>query len=356
MEISTAALDAMGFKDGLEVEATFHSVNVYSLSGITCSQPTTLESAIGKTAQHSDYQLAVGLSVNEACKRLIGDTLVEDELKWMEERACCGPYLLVAIKVNPAKRIGRVKEEIASISTYGMFSMEKAAIAAIESDVLPRAVTSVTQLISAAGYVCAARHVAREVFGLDPALRPVHDIRFSLSGTGSSSRLVSDAIIRSAVAEAPGLAHKLDPKVARFLRLAEDEVDLLRRFLFFFLAVEVETHRAFAAIDHASLIPDLLDPSLPHNAIIRGFLREQPERLKNLKDRFTWCAMFAWPAMTDVDVQDFARLKSVRDKLSHGEITAPPPEAVISVEALARRLQHYRIPPESMRRMVSPDE
>src|SRR5262245_10116774 len=136
MGISHAALDALGFKDGLEVEATFYSVNVYSLSGITCSEGT-LENVTGKTTQDSDYQLAIGLSVDDACKRLLGDTLVEDELKWTEERACRGPYLLVAVKVNPVKRIGRVKEEAASITTYDMFSREKAALATIENDLLP---------------------------------------------------------------------------------------------------------------------------------------------------------------------------------------------------------------------------
>lgn len=352
MWISNAVLEAMGFKDGSEVEATFHSVNVYSLSGITCSE-VALESATGKTVQDNDYQMAVGFSVNSICRRLLGDTLVEDELKWAEERACHGPYLLVAMKVKPTRRVGRVKEDIASITTYDMFSAEKAVLAEMENDVLPRAVTSVTQLINVAGYVCAARHVAREVFGLSPTSRPVHDIRFKLSGTGSSSQVASDEFIRRAVTEAPSLALKLDPKVTRFLRLAEDEMDLLRRFLFFFLAVEVETHRSFGAIDHGAQVLGLLDLSSPQSEIMHSFLKEQPERLKNLKDRFVWCAMFAWPGMTAVDVEEFVRLKSVRDKLAHGEITAPASGAVAAIEALAFKLQRYRIPSQVMHRIVS---
>jgi hypothetical protein len=349
--ISTAALDAIGFRDGLAVEATFHSVNVYFLQGIQCSQ-ATLEHAAGTTRSGINYQLAIGFSVNDASKRLFGDTLVDDELKWAEQHACTGPYLLVEVEASPAKRVGRVKDEGASITTYNMFSSEKMALSAMEDDVLPQAVSAVSDLLRAAGNQCAARHVVREVFGLtSDSRRPVHDIRFSMSGTLSVSRIVNEETIRYALKEAPMLAPRLDPNVAKFLHLGTDEADPLRKFLFFFLAVEIETHRTFADIDHATKVACVLDASLHNNEIATVFLQAQPERLKTLKDRFIWCAMFAWPGMTTVDLGEFAQLKSVRDKLSHGEITAPPSSAVASIEALALKLQRYRVPAEVARRI-----
>jgi hypothetical protein len=349
--LSTAAFESMGFRDEVAIEATFHSVNVYSLSGVECS-PSTLEHTAGRTMNGNSYQIAIGFSVNEICKKLLGDTLVEDETKWAEERRCSSPYLLVEAATSPAKRIGRAKDEAASITTYDMFSAEKAALSKVEEDVLPRAVTAVSKLLQTAADRCVATHITREVFGLTSSSRPVHDIRFSLSATASTSRHVSEETIRLVVEEAPQLGNQLDPKVATFLRLAKEEHDPLRRFLFFFLAVEIETHRTFAAIDHPSKASGVLDSSLPNYEIAASFLQGQPERLKNLKDRFIWCAMFAWPGMTTADIEGFAQLKSVRDRLSHGEITTPPPDAVASIETLALKLQRYRIPPAVIRRIA----
>src|SRR5665213_805254 len=148
--ISTAALDAIGFRDGLAVEATFHSVNIYFLQGIQCSQ-ATLEHAAGTTRSGITYQLAISFSVNDAFKKLFGDTLVDDELKWAEQHTCTGPYLLVEVEASPAKRGGRVKDEGASITTYNMFSPEKMELSAMEDDVLPQAVSAVSDLLRAAG-------------------------------------------------------------------------------------------------------------------------------------------------------------------------------------------------------------
>ncbi|WP_129780370.1 hypothetical protein [Peristeroidobacter soli] len=348
--LSAAALDSLGFQNGLEIEATFRSLNIYSLAGVRCS-PSTLVDVNSRTVEGTEYQAAIGFSVNDACQRLIGKRLLDDELKWSEERSCLGPYLLIEVRTDPVKKMGRAKDSGESITTYDMFTSEKAALGDLEKDVLPRVVLAVSGLFQVGGNQCTARHVTREVFGLTPDLRLVHDIRFSLSATGSYSRHLSEDVIRRVLDEVPSLASEIDRKVAALIYLATNEVDALKRFLFFFLAVEVETHRSFGATDVAR-ISSILDASLPSLAITTAFLKEQPERLKTLKERFFWCSIFAWPGMTTTDVDEFVRLKAVRDKVSHGQLTEPPSDAVTMIEKLALRLQRYRISERAVLKML----
>jgi hypothetical protein len=56
-------------------------------------------------------------------------------------------------------------------------------------------------------------------------------------------------------------------------------------------------------------------------------------------ERFIWCALTVWTHLTDSDVESFSKVKTVRDQIAHGEIAAPPADAVQLVEHIASKLQ-----------------
>lgn len=115
--------------------------------------------------------------------------------------------------------------------------------------------------------------------------------------------------------------------------------DLLKKFLYFFLAIEIETHATFKRIDHVANLSTLITAPDRVAASTQDFFDGQRQRWINLRDRFLWCVLCVWTHLSDADVEEFGRLKSVRDDIAHGSIATPPHSAVIGAEQLAAKLQ-----------------
>jgi hypothetical protein len=105
------------------------------------------------------------------------------------------------------------------------------------------------------------------------------------------------------------------------------------------LAIEIETHATFSTIDHPKQISSLVLPPAHAVATTQAFFDGQRQRWVNLRDRFVWCVLCAWPHLSDSDVEDFKRLKTIRDEIAHGSLATPPPDSVLVVEKLAAKLQ-----------------
>jgi len=151
--------------------------------------------------------------------------------------------------------------------------------------------------------------------------------------------MVDDGEIKARLSDAIGLASKLNPKVAKFYHLALHENDLLKRFLYFFLAIEIETHATFSAIDHTQVLSDILAPPPRATGSAKNLFDEQRKNWRAVKDRFVWCVVCAWSGLSDSDVDEFTKIKDIRDSIAHGRISVPPEWAVTSVERLAAKLQ-----------------
>lgn len=145
---------------------------------------------------------------------------------------------------------------------------------------------------------------------------------------------MSSENVKAGLAATVTLAQKLNVKVARFFKLALYEEDDLKRFLYFFLALVVQTHATFGALDHSCLISSLIPPTTVAGQSAVGLLQRHTDNMRNLRDRFIWCALCAWTSIADSDVAEFKRLKDIRDAIAHGIIDAPLTEAVRAVEML----------------------
>ena len=93
----------------------------------------------------------------------------------------------------------------------------------------------------------------------------------------------------------------------------------MKKFLYYFLVLEVHTHQIFKTLDYISSFDSI--NSLPNRIVKEAkvlFLTYQKDA-KNLVHRFIWCSLLSWEDISDEDIQLFKDLKKIRDQIFHGE-------------------------------------
>lgn len=346
-QVSDHVIKAMGFQtnDGsVELSASFFSLHVFEFHGINLPDGgfANFEGQIAGV----NYAAAIGMSVNELCTELWNDDYADDEPTWQDEKKCSPPYLMV--RFGPTSTYTATPSHLMMLNddhhTYDTFALAKSELQGFEDKALPSVVTASVVALSAQDRPpVRIRNVDKAVCGVTLDGKSLHDIRFSMSATLSSSASIAIDVLVSSLKSAIAIADAVDPKVANFFRLALGEVDPLKRFLYFFLSIEVQTHRTFAKIKHQEHLANLSFPTDRIQLTSASFFGDSVRSWTNLKDRFLWCAHCAWTDIVQADVSEFVRLKRVRDGIAHGTLTIPLGNDVIAVEKLAIRLQQQRL-------------
>lgn len=335
-------MEAMGFREFGESEAlsaSFDSITVYEARGIILPVETA-EVSVGRVAG-ADYRLAASCSVNDACTALVADVFVDDEADWKKEKKCQGPFILVQLGPTQEHKCtrGRIKiEESGDVTTYDCFPNARTELEQLESRVLPPIISGLTCAFNEEARYVALRKVERAVFGRKASGSAVHDIRFELRGEAYTSYHLANPQLAEKLDIAKNLTSALNPKASRFLALGLAEEDQVKRFLFFFLALEVETHAAFSRINHTASVNELLNAATADRQSVTKLLQTQVDGLKNLYDRFVWCATCAWSNLTEADIAQFKVLKRARDDIAHGAASEPPIGLVLQAELLAHKV------------------
>jgi len=333
----------MGFRpisDGEVVTGIFCSINVYQVRGIT-----TDTRALGPNLGQVDgiiYKVGAGSSINSICQELLGEDFAKDEDDWQKSTKSAPPYLVVVFgPTQEYEASGRnyIKSSDDEMVTYDSFHEAKVELKRQEDIVLPRLLPAFSCCFSSADQPVRFLPIERAVAGKTGEGKTINDIRLTGSATAYTSRRVDNAEIKASLSGAIELTGKVKVKVARFHHLALNEDDLLKKFLYFFLAIEIETHATFAAIDHTQMLSDILAPPQRVTASTKNLFDEQRRNWKAVKDRFVWCVVCVWPALSDSDVDEFTKIKDIRDSIAHGRISVPPEWAVTSAERLADKLQ-----------------
>lgn len=341
VELSSRMLQAMGFRpmaEGEQICAAFQSLHVYEVrgfeldNGICLSFPGKISGVV--------YSMALGMSINDLWQALSNNNFTDDEQTWARKQNCTPPYILVKLaSATPHSCVnGYVKDDEPDIMTYNCFSSAREELCASQGKVLPSLISALTYRFSSKDKSVRFRSIHKEFFGLTSSGRIVHDERYEMRGSGYLSTHLATDEASTAAENAVALAERLDLKVSGFFNLALQEEDLLKRFLYFFLAIEIETHTVFKKIDHSSHFASLITSPPQVRETSTQFFMAQCKKWTNLKDLFVWCAMCAWPHLTDTDIEEFTRLKKIRDDIAHGSIAGPQGEAVAAVERLAIRL------------------
>jgi hypothetical protein len=342
ISVSEHFLEAMGLRSlspSRPLAAMYHSLHVYEVQGFTLEAPS-LEPISGAVAGLV-YTLSVGSSLNAICLSLVQDDYTNSEEEWQKERRCTPPYLVVHLGPTAQHEsiVSHAKEEGREITTYDSFPAAKAELKVVEDKILPPLLSALTCTFSSNASAVRFLPIDRAVFGITPDGRTVHDFRLLGSASGSVSSKLEAAQIERRLASGVNIASAMNPKVARFFQLALDEDDPLKKFLYFFLAIEIETHATFKKIDHATNLSVLITAPDRVAVSTQDFFDGQRQRWTNLGDRFVWCVLCVWTHLCDADVEEFRRLKRIRDDIAHGSIATPPNSAVAGAGKLAGKLQ-----------------
>lgn len=342
LTISNQLMQAMGFREFAEAEkisASFFSITVYEARGITLAEDITTVSQ-GRVAA-VDYRLAVGASVNSACTVLMADAFVDNEEEWKKDKNSQGPYILV--QIGPTQEYtcntGQIKaEQDGSVTTYDCFPNIRRELSELESRALPPIVSGLACVLNAENRYVTFRRLERVTVGRTASGVVVHDIRMQLHAELSRAYKLEKDVLSEKLEAARDMTSSLNAKAARFFALGLAEVDQLKRFLYFFLALEVETHAVYGRIDHASELCKLLSDKQTHGDASARLLQKQVDSLKNLYDRFVWCATCVWSHLNESDISQFKLLKDARDDIAHGSTSEPPAGFPRQAELLAHKI------------------
>ncbi|MHB1334152.1 MAG: hypothetical protein ACYCY1_16300 [Sulfuriferula sp.] len=319
--------------------AEFHSLHTFEVVGLTLETGTLIEAQ--GVISGVPYHVALGTSVNAIARQLVSDDLTDDEEQWLAEHKCSPPFLM--LHVGPTARHAMtgtyIKIEESRVTTHEGFLPARAELKMLESGILPNVLSALTCEFSRFHSSVKFKRVTRDVFGITPDGKTLYDFGIELRGSLTTARTITASDATQYLARTTSLAALMSPKISKFFQLALEEEDPLKRFLYFFLTVERQTHATFASVDHRGHLASLTNEPARVHTSMADFFVAQSERWKSLQERFIWCALSAWTQLTDTDVDSFKEIKRVRDQLAHGEIAAPPAGSVIAVEQLAKKLQ-----------------
>lgn len=342
MGLTNYAIEQMGFRrmtSGESFSAEFHSLHTFEAEGLALEKDSIIEAhgVIGDMP----YDMAIGASINAVTRRLIADDLTDDEQGWLGEHKCMPPFLM--LHIGPTARhimTGTyVKVEEERVTTYDGFLPARAELKKLEAAILPNVLSALSCEFSTFHASVKFKHVTRDVFGMTPEGKTLYDFGVQARGTLTTAKAIAAVDATQYMIRSTELAASMSSKVSRFFQLALEEDDPLKRFLYFFLTVERQTHAAFASVDHRGRLASLTNGPARLRVSMANFFVAQSEQWKALHERFIWCALSVWTQLTDADVDSFKDLKRVRDQLAHGEIATPPTHAVLAIEQLAKKLQ-----------------
>jgi hypothetical protein len=344
MQLSTFAIQSLGFERiaaGGSVEAAFYRLQIFEIRGFTIGPEAVFTRQ--SSSSGTQFSIGVGSSVNPICNALLGHEFTKDEATWAKERRASPPYLVIHIgpTLTHSATQGFVKNEDGEIISYDTFAAARDELRQTEARILPSIEMALAVAFGLVEPPVRFHPVDATTFGITPDNVVVHDFRITGSASAYVSRPIDLTQLDEYLASVIDWTNRLDSRVARFYQLATRDSDDLKRFLYYFLAIEIETHRVFKATSKAEHLnrAGLFDPRTGN--AVKSLIEAKPENWTNLADRFVWCVTSAWTHLSAADISEFKKLKKVRDDIAHGTIPGPNPASVTAVERLATKL-HLR--------------
>ncbi|MBI3547295.1 MAG: hypothetical protein HY081_12005 [Gammaproteobacteria bacterium] len=346
MGLSNYTLEQMGFElipHNVHIEAYFKSINVYEIRGITFDNNSHFVPGELKSVA-KNVSFSIGDGVNAVCEALIGDKFSEDEEKWRLETKSTPPYLIVLTSLTEFAicRHGYWKHENNEIITHNCFTEAKKSLQKLEHTKTSALVTSLSAAFSSVDRPVFFLPLSREVFAETNHGKRLRDFRFSFSAEGYVSSSVTSETVSIKFESALKIFEKLHPKVGYFFDQAIREKDNLKRFIYYFLVIEIYTHSIFNKMEDSFKVsdmrnlPDRIEKSVTE-LLISQLLVDQVES-KNLLQRFIWCAIIRWNEIDDSDIDVFKLLKNTRNSIYHGEEVIETSLPIHQAQSLALKL------------------
>ncbi|WP_288192720.1 hypothetical protein [uncultured Phyllobacterium sp.] len=323
ISVSSHVWENMGYRKLDESESlrgSFYRLLIYHIEGFKTDQP--IVGPLNHIFEGQFCSLAIGGSVNEACRTLATDELVDDEEEWRKRHSMIGPYLV--LKIGPTAEYKttatHLRNEGNEIWTNGGFDDARAELDELQERIAPLVVSSLTVAFSIAETVF--RFVEAVNYGVARDGKRIRDVRFSLSAYAIVSMMIAADEVRTTVLNALGRSSHLDRNVAGFYDLGLKETDPTKQFLLFFITLELLTKTEFAK--RYPLIA---------NSISGAML---PKKERNaLAHQFSWLQKHALTSLSQQCVDRFQQLRQTRNLIAHGAIVSADPQDVVDVKTLA---------------------
>jgi hypothetical protein len=339
MWISDEMKKAMGFQaipEGEILEAAFHSIHLFEMRGFTLDHEICV---VKKGSTHkASYDLGLGMSVNQVCTSIIGQPIIEDEPEFIADLKCTPPFCVVHFgptRVHKAS-IGYIKCSDTEITSYNLFAAAAREVRLLEEE-LANVETAMILAFSSPNNYARFTPITRFVFGIAPDKKTVHDILLKASGEGYVSLPLSATGAEERLTETTRMAAALDANHAYLFQRALRDEDPLKKFLFFFLSIEVEVNRAFGTRTKQSHVTCGATFERRISESLSELICNQ-SNFRNLSDKFIWCVASLWTKLNDADIKEFKRLKRVRDSIAHGSIVEPQATDLAAVELMAKSI------------------
>jgi hypothetical protein len=205
------------------------------------------------------------------------------------------------------------------------------------------------------------KHLRGDVYLINEISKPVYSIAFSGSGEGYPSIQTTAEIIKEAQGQIKLISKRPLTKVYRLLTQAiSRDNDELRRFMFGWAALETLIKTVFS--EYEKLFVQSLLEADPASQAGRYFkrIREVMKGKYNIADQFVVVAACIGEGPVEPDIQEFIRIKKIRDTLFHDTSVAEKGlPTVVTVELLKKYLRLHirykdRLTTPSTRRGLSP--
>ena len=341
--VSQEFLKSMGFVKegpGNVIRATFQSITVFEVSGIFIEDEAAIH-ASGAVAE-VEFRIAMARSVNAATQALVGENFVDDEDVWKKDKGSQSPFLLVALMsptqfeaVDPPTN----RRHADQIVTYEAFAGAKSELAALRARAMPQLQFALSSQLSAAiANPVSLKKVDSTDVGRTEQGVALHDVLLRLNGQATVAFNRTSLSLQPWVNRAVSNAPKVRQRSARPFAAALAEEDHFKRFLYFFLSLEIETNAVFSSIKTGTGVDKIMSNGSGANQHAMKLLRRQAKELTNLADKFIWCAFCKWPNVTDDDIETFQALKKARDDIAHGNTHEPPAGSAHRAHRLALKI------------------
>ncbi len=324
MGITKAAIKAMGYAEHSEedcLEILFGAIQVFSLKGLQfeheCKGQVTEVTAIGKNCT-----VAIGESINELSKALVGEVYVEEnEEEWIAERKLNPPFLAVYFRERKWSKLrgGFRKEADGDIYLYDGFSEEKKEIRNWRESQLPNIVISLVLQLSTKDVPVELVPAHESIFGKTKDGTTVFDIQLKFGPVElTKSKSHTTEVINSYLKKTRLLNSVITAEDTRHLFSAFSEKDKLRQFLNYFLFIERYTHKTYKEISKDTDLSSFVRIPSRLDSVGDAFFEEQVKNAKGLLQRFFWCSLIKWENIEASDVEFLKHVKTTRDNVAHG--------------------------------------
>ena len=322
-ELTRSQFEELGYSlldESESIEGIFFALHLYSVRGLIAPSEAIISS---HTQDEGGVRFGIGSDYDELASLLTGLSIGEDREQWKEVKRTKQPFLM--LQIGPSKRYSalcghykRLDGQI--IYEPKMFECGHREIKTKAEKLTNKALTAISCSISPSQdlYLDHLRtyHFGKTESGEVLVQCPqAHAVIESVIGMESEQ-------LQSALDKAISQTTSIDSRSGHLLGLGLTERDAVKRFLFFFLAIETEINRVFKSVSPSAFAEVFRSPLVASTSDLVHEL--VTGRNNDLLVKFFWCMMSVLPHLTSEDLAAFKKLKKIRDDIAHGSFQGLP--------------------------------